>query len=141
MEYLGGGIDLDALVRKHGPQPSARVAQILGQVCGALHEAHQAQLIHRDIKPANIILCERGGMPDVAKVIDFGLVKPLTVDDGRTGQVVLGSDYPWDMGEADPAAGIGSVDGVARDDLDRIVGSTAAELLGLTEGTTEEARR
>jgi aminocarboxymuconate-semialdehyde decarboxylase len=57
------------------------------------------------------------------------------------GQVVLGSDYPWDMGEADPAAGIRSVDGVAPGDLDRIAGSTAAGLLGLTEGTTEEARR
>ena len=28
-------------------------------------------------KPANIILCERGGIPDVAKVVDFGLVKPV----------------------------------------------------------------
>ena len=38
-------------------------------------------LIHRDIKPANIILCERGGASDVAKVVDFGLVKDLR---GRT---------------------------------------------------------
>ncbi len=91
MEYLGGGIDLDDLVREHGPQPSGRVASILAQVCGALHEAHLAQLIHRDIKPANIILCERGGMPDVAKVLDYGLVKDITVDTGETGQVVLGT--------------------------------------------------
>jgi len=91
MEYLGGGVDLDQLVRRYGPQPSARVAQILAQVCGALHEAHQAKLIHRDIKPANIILCERGGMPDVAKVVDFGLVKQLTAETGETGQVVLGT--------------------------------------------------
>jgi serine/threonine-protein kinase len=32
-------------------------------------------VIHRDIKPANIILCARGSTLDVAKVVDFGLVK------------------------------------------------------------------
>jgi serine/threonine-protein kinase len=91
MEYLGGGIDLQNLVAKHGAQPSGRVAQILAQVCGALHEAHTKQLIHRDIKPANIILCERGGVPDVAKVVDYGLVKEIANDTGASTQVVLGT--------------------------------------------------
>ena len=36
MEYLGGGIDLERLVRKHGPQPASASSQILVQVCGAL---------------------------------------------------------------------------------------------------------
>jgi len=91
MEYLGGGIDLDKLVRKHGAQPSGRVAHILAQVCGALHEAHISNFIHRDIKPANIILCERGGMPDVAKVVDYGLVKEIDADTNASTQVVLGT--------------------------------------------------
>jgi serine/threonine-protein kinase len=51
--------------------------RILEQVSGALAEAHEIGIIHRDVKPANIILCERGGLPDVAKVVDFGLVKPI----------------------------------------------------------------
>lgn len=38
--------------------------------------------IHRDIKPANIMLCEKGGEHDVAKVLDFGLVKDLHADAG-----------------------------------------------------------
>jgi serine/threonine-protein kinase len=92
MEYLGG-IDLHQLVRVHGPQPPERVAHILVQVCGALQEAHDAGLVHRDIKPANIILCERGGVPDVAKVVDFGLVKEIKADSGLSTQVIMGTPH------------------------------------------------
>ncbi len=91
MEYLGGGIDLENLVREHGAQPAGRVVQILAQVCGALAEAHERGIIHRDIKPANIILCQRGIVPDVVKLVDFGLVKQITADTGQSTQVILGT--------------------------------------------------
>ena len=79
MEFLDG-INLEQLVRSEGAQPPGRVLHILQQVAGALAEAHDIGLVHRDVKPANIILCERGGMPDVAKVVDFGLVKRFQAD-------------------------------------------------------------
>jgi hypothetical protein len=77
MEYLPG-INLYNLADKYGPQPEARVIHILLQVCASLEEAHCVGLIHRDIKPENVILCERGGDYDVAKVLDFGLVKYIS---------------------------------------------------------------
>jgi serine/threonine-protein kinase len=74
MELLPG-LSLDKLVRRHGPMPAARVVHLLRQVCGALQEAHAIGLIHRDVKPANVFAARRGGMWDVAKLLDFGLVK------------------------------------------------------------------
>ena len=83
MEYLEG-LGLDQLVAADGPQPPARVVHILRQVLEALAEAHGVGLVHRDVKPGNIILCERGGLSDVAKVVDFGLVKDLEADAGAS---------------------------------------------------------
>jgi serine/threonine-protein kinase len=76
MEYLPG-LSLDVLIRRYGPMPAARVIYLLRQACDALHEAHEAGLVHRDIKPANLFAAYRGGHHDVAKLLDFGLVKTL----------------------------------------------------------------
>jgi eukaryotic-like serine/threonine-protein kinase len=80
MELLDGA-NLQRIVDVTGPQPPARVVRILTSACSALMEAHGIGLIHRDIKPANIILCTQGGELDVVKLLDFGLVKELEVDE------------------------------------------------------------
>jgi eukaryotic-like serine/threonine-protein kinase len=78
MEYLTG-LSLDKLVDHHGWLLPGRVVYLLRQVCGALREAHAAGLIHRDIKPSNIFAARPGGLGDVAKLLDFGLVLPAAI--------------------------------------------------------------
>ena len=74
MELLDG-LDLETLVRKHGPLPAERVIFLLRQVCHSLAEAGSYGLVHRDIKPANLFVCRYGGEHDFVKVLDFGIAK------------------------------------------------------------------
>jgi predicted Ser/Thr protein kinase len=76
MELLEGA-SLDELVEIDGAQPAERVIHLLEQAAASLAEAHGAGLIHRDIKPANILIVDRGGISDLVKVLDFGLVKDV----------------------------------------------------------------
>ncbi len=73
MEYMRG-LSLADLVKRYGPQAPGRTIHFLAQTCWALQEAHNHGLIHRDLKPANIFAAKRGGVFDVTKLFDFGLV-------------------------------------------------------------------
>ena len=74
MELLEG-MNLDELVKIHGPVSATRAAYLLRQVCHSLDDAHRNGMIHRDIKPANIFVSRLGSEVDFIKVLDFGLVK------------------------------------------------------------------
>ncbi len=82
MEFLPG-LSLADLVRQAGSLSPGRVVYLMRQVCGSLAEAHRAGLVHRDLKPANIFVAILGGQCDVAKVLDFGLVKQERPADGK----------------------------------------------------------
>jgi serine/threonine-protein kinase len=75
MEFLPGH-NIGEIVEDYGPISPARAVYLMDQVCAALSEAHGIGLVHRDIKPANIFCAYRGGVFDVAKLLDFGLAKP-----------------------------------------------------------------
>jgi tRNA A-37 threonylcarbamoyl transferase component Bud32 len=87
MEFLPGH-NVGEIVQEYGPIPAARTIYLMDQVCSALAEAHGIGLVHRDIKPANIFCAYRGGVFDVAKLLDFGLAKPTSLD-GASGGVQL----------------------------------------------------
>ncbi len=121
MEYLPG-FDLARVVELDGPQPPARVVHMLRQVCASLAEAHAKGFVHRDIKPPNLMVCERGGVYDVVKVLDFGLVQEIgsSPDQRLTlGNVVVGTpsfvapERLTDPGASDPRSDLYSVGAVA----------------------------
>src|ERR1043165_9521195 len=74
MEYLDG-CTLGDVLEEEKHLPPERVADILEQVCSAVHEAHQQGIIHRGLKPDNIWLEPNrlGGYR--VKVLDFGIAK------------------------------------------------------------------
>ncbi len=80
MEYLSG-MTLDVLLARFGPLAPSRVVHIMKQVSLSLREAHDLGLVHRDVKPQNIMLTCRGGEPDFAVLLDFGLAKPQQPND------------------------------------------------------------
>ena len=65
------------------PLPPARTVRILRQICAAVGQMHEQQLLHRDIKPDNIMAYENDGDCDLVKLLDFGLIKDLETDDSR----------------------------------------------------------
>jgi serine/threonine-protein kinase len=93
------GMDLEYL-RKRQPgrrfNPE-RIGRLVGQLCEALHAAHQAGIVHRDLKPANLMVVDWAQPLERIKVMDFGLA--------RWAEEQAGGDAPGAGGRPVGAAG------------------------------------
>ncbi len=78
MEFLEGETLAERL--RKGPLPLAEALKIGIDVAEALAVAHRQGIVHRDLKPGNIMLTQSG-----AKLMDFGLAKPLGMQNAATG--------------------------------------------------------
>ena len=70
MEFLEGETLAERL--RKGPIPFPEILKIGIAIAEALAVAHRQGIVHRDLKPGNIMLTPSG-----AKLMDFGLAKPL----------------------------------------------------------------
>lgn len=90
LEFVGGG-SLDSRINKT-PQDPLQSARLVVQVARGMAHAHRRNIVHRDLKPANILVAVPEGADPAtvplgeltAKVGDFGLVKRIDDDSGRT---------------------------------------------------------
>ena len=77
MEFLEGETLADRL--RKGPLPLNEIYKIGIAIAEALALAHRQGIVHRDLKPGNIMLTQGG-----AKLMDFGLAKPLALQSARS---------------------------------------------------------
>jgi len=89
-EYVAGE-NLKQLVAREGPLRVARALELAIEIARGLAFAHEQGYVHRDVKPQNVLLNGKGE----AKVTDFGIARPLEVQDGetQTGTVLGTCDY------------------------------------------------
>lgn len=80
MEYLNGNT-LSDIVKASKGLPLAKTMWAMEQVCGAVHAAHKLEIVHRDLKPNNVMVSAVSGDSMVAKILDFGISKPLAEQD------------------------------------------------------------
>ena len=80
---LADGKPLEDILQAEGRLDPVRALRIAQAICDGLGEAHAQGLIHRDLKPGNVIVQQRFGRPDHARVLDFGIARSIDVPDGH----------------------------------------------------------
>jgi hypothetical protein len=85
MELLQGRT-LRRELHENGRVTPSRAVGILRGVCAAVETAHRRRLLHRDLKPENIFLAQAGEL-EIPKILDFGVVKAIGLDERTASQV------------------------------------------------------
>ncbi len=82
MEFLSGQTLTRRITEKTllAPRDTIKIAR---QIARGLVEAHASGIIHRDLKPSNVMLLVGRDGEDLAKIVDFGIVKLIGEDDGH----------------------------------------------------------
>jgi len=119
MEYLCGQ-SLSEIVHDQ-PLPLPRFLTLARQICLGLQCAHEGILIdgklcpiiHRDVKPSNILVGQDTSLGELAKILDFGIIKLLQDDTGQTnsymGTLAYSSPEQMEGRELDPRSDIYSL--------------------------------
>ncbi|WP_437293171.1 serine/threonine-protein kinase [Sorangium sp. So ce426] len=82
MQLLSGETLAELLARRRRVEPELGAA-IGRDVARGLAAAHALHIVHRDLKPSNIFLHrEPGASGWIVKVLDFGVAKNLSINDG-----------------------------------------------------------
>jgi serine/threonine protein kinase len=94
LEFVDG-VDVEELIRIHGPLRVQDARSIITQIARALDYAHSMGTVHRDIKPSNMLITRRHGRC-VAKLADLGLARGGIEEESRVtrdGSTVGTVDY------------------------------------------------
>jgi serine/threonine protein kinase len=105
MELLRGSTLRQAL-SQNGRFSAQHALEIFNNVCTAVDAAHRRRLLHRDLKPENIFLTDIEGV-ETAKILDFGVVKPIAAVDSTT----------MSIGQTDPGMLVGTLKYMAPEQL------------------------
>lgn len=81
MEYIPGK-EVSELLRAYGRLDVGYVLRLAIQLASGLQHAYENGIVHRDIKPDNVMVLQHPQHGAVAKLVDFGLAKCFTEDDG-----------------------------------------------------------
>lgn len=84
LEFVDGGTLSEKIEDR--PLSPRKAAELVKQLAGAMHFAHQHGIVHRDLKPGNVLMTTTG----VPKVTDFGLAKRID-GEAQSSQTEAGS--------------------------------------------------